>query len=80
MKPDERHAARQLLGHYGYPGGYTPGGFVAKLIDAMGHADQSNLEKLLRAFPEFRNPVTVMREHGGEKLAKLLADAENAES
>lgn len=37
--------------------GYRPGSFMGKLIDAMIHADATNLAKLAQGFPGYASAV-----------------------
>lgn len=48
----EIEAIRHAFYYYGYEGGYEPGSFTTKLMDAIAHADLSNRAKLWAAFPE----------------------------
>lgn len=43
--------ARHLLGHYGYAGGWQPGGFTTSLIRAWEKADGGNRRRLRMGFP-----------------------------
>ena len=52
MWDDEKGLERQLLGYYGYEGGYPPGGFLSSLLGTWEKADQSNRSRLGVAFPE----------------------------
>ena len=70
--PDEKHVARDLLGYYGYPGGYAPGGFTTVLIHALERADMWNTERLLMGFPHWRRPLEVLRTEGGNVLSQRL--------
>ena len=52
MWSDEKALGRQLLGYYGYEGGYPAGGFLSSLLDAWGKADMMNRQRLYAGFPE----------------------------
>ena len=69
---EEKEAARHLLGHYNYAGGWKAGSFTTKLIELLERADQSNKERLFMGFPEMRYPVWIMQTQGGPALQRLL--------
>ena len=69
---DELNVARQLLFHYGRPGGYAPGDFHFRLIQAFEKADMKNTQRLFEAFPEFRRPVKVLKEYGSSQLLEVV--------
>lgn len=52
MWTKEKELGRQLLGYYGYEGGYPPGGFLSSLLGTWGKADHMNRSRLSVAFPE----------------------------
>lgn len=72
----EAEAARNLLYHYGQPGGWEPGSFTTALIRAMEAADQNNRERLLTAFPQFRWAINILTIEGSGKLAEVIAELE----
>ena len=52
MWNDEKGLGRQLLGYYGYEGGYPAGGFLSSLLGTWEKADHMNRSRLSVAFPE----------------------------
>lgn len=52
MWQDRQELGRQILGHYGYEGGYRPGGFLESLLNTWGKADMMNRSRLAAGFPE----------------------------
>lgn len=80
FQPDQLEAARNLLYHYGQPGGWEPGSFTTALIRAMEAADQGNRAKLLNAFPEFFPAITILGIEGSERLAEYVAQQEKQEA
>ena len=52
MWNDEKGLGRQLLGYYGYEGGYPAGGFLSSLLGTWEKADMLNRARLSVAFPE----------------------------
>lgn len=54
--------AGHVLHVTGYDGGLEPGGFTSKLIEAMLHADEGNLERLSRGFEGLVSAVRVYKE------------------
>lgn len=46
-----QQAAHDVLGYMKVPGGWTPGGFTTKLIEAWLHADPANRFRLSLGFP-----------------------------
>lgn len=74
--PREIEAARNLLYHYGQPGGWEPGSFTTALIRAMEAADSHNLDRLCQAFPEFTKAVVILQNEGSTALQQTIADLE----
>jgi hypothetical protein len=74
MSPEELKAARDMLGYYGLPGGWTPGSFTSALIKLLEVADTQNTARTLSAFPEFRTAYSVMTFDGGEALSQMVAE------
>jgi hypothetical protein len=68
-----KNEARNVLGHYGMPGGYLPGSFTAALIRCFELADNSNRAKLDNLWPELAHAIYLLRT--GQD-AGLLAVAE----
>jgi len=67
--------AAHVLFHYGLDGGYQAGSFTTSLLNAMGTADPSNLNKLAAGFPEYVAAVTAIQYDpaGVERLQNLAA-------
>lgn len=57
-----QHAARDLLGYYGFDGGYGPGGFTTKLIRCWESADAGNRARLALAFPAMAVAISALTE------------------
>lgn len=70
----EIDACRHLLGYYGHPEGYRPGGFTTTLIMAFERADDRNTMKLKVGFPEFAVPVEILKNLGIDLLAEHMHD------
>lgn len=77
LSPPQLEAARNLLFHYGHPGGWEPGSFTTALIRALEAADQWNRSKLLNAFPDFFPAVTILQVDGSTKLAQIVAEQDH---
>ena len=76
LKPEEVEPSRHLLYFEGQEGGWEPGGFSKKMIEALSRADNNNQTRLLRAFPEYIFPFMVMQNAGSKKLAELVKETE----
>lgn len=73
--------ARHVLWHYGIEGGYQPGSFTQRLMQAIDAADVVNTARLRAAFPELvdamtlagrsRNGIALLEEAAGIKAAPL---------
>lgn len=74
LTPEQRDNARQLLGYYGYSGGYQPGSFTASLLRTWELADQWNRARLAQAFPDLGRAVALMHTHGAAALVAALDD------
>lgn len=68
----EMIAASHLLYYYNASGGYPGGSFANKLIELMDMADKENLEKLLKAYPEYEFGVRMLQESGKNKLSNYV--------
>lgn len=66
--------ARHVLWHYGAAGGYQPGSFTQRLMEAIDAADMDNVEILRTAYPVL---VTAMDMAGNDLdgLSRLLVIA-----
>jgi hypothetical protein len=73
MNAQELHIARDMLGYYGLPGGYTPGSFTSAMIRLLEVADSFNTARILNEFGEFRTPYSIMTTYGGETLSEIVA-------
>lgn len=71
----ELEAARHLLWAEGYPNGWEPGSFSKNLIRAFQTADQVNRARLWIAFPEYRTPMLILQNEGGDALTRALIEA-----
>lgn len=68
-------SCRHLLGYYGLPGGWPPGGFTSALIGVWEKADLSNRARLSLAFPVLGKAVDLFSApDGGEKLQRFLGE------
>lgn len=66
--------ARHVLFHYGRPGGYRPGSFTRKLMEAIDAADIVHTARLHTAYPELVDAMTLAaNERDG--IARLAAIA-----
>jgi hypothetical protein len=63
-----KDAARNLLGHYGMPGGYMPGSFTGALIRCFELADNTNRTKLDSQWPELAHAIYLLRTGQDEGL------------
>lgn len=50
---------RAVLNYFGHPEGREAGGFLTRLIEAMGVADLDNFDKLAQVFPEIAVPLNM---------------------
>jgi hypothetical protein len=73
--PEELRVARDILGYYGLPGGYQPGGFTSAMIRLLEVADYINQARLLNEFTEFRPAFDIMVMQGGSALVKAVEEA-----
>jgi hypothetical protein len=73
--------AAHVLFHYGRPGGYQAGSFTTSLLNAMGTADPSNLDKLAAGFPDYVAAVTAIQydPQGVERLQNIVRGEKAAE-
>lgn len=71
------HDAAVVLYYHREPGGYAPGGFEAKLIDAIAHADRHNRARLAIAYPGLCAAMTLAQDapYGIDQLAAIAASA-----
>jgi len=69
--------ARDVLWHYGAPGGLQPGSFIDQLMTTIGVADRSNIGLLARGFP---GHVAAMKAamYSVDGVAELRVIAESA--
>lgn len=74
MSPQELHVARDVLGYYNLPGGYSPGSFTTAVVRLLEVSDSFNTARTLSAFPEFIPAYTTLTRDGGEKLAEIVAE------
>ena len=72
LNAEEREAARHLLHHVGHSAGCKPGSFSSALITCLERADPANRERLLHAFPAYRNPLNILQLFGRDALADAL--------
>jgi hypothetical protein len=72
---EEQHAARDLLGYYGWDGGYQPGGFITKLLSCWEVADTDHAARLAVAFPAMGAAVDVLYGGGREALYRFAYPA-----
>lgn len=75
MTPHELHMARDVLGYYNLPGGYSPGSFTSSLLKTLEVADVTNRERILREFTEFRPAIRIMTTQGGQALVDAVKEA-----
>lgn len=68
----EMIAASHLLYYHNAAGGYPGGSFSNKLIELMDMADNENLEKLLKAYPEYEFGVRMLKKSGANKLSNYV--------
>ena len=76
FEAEVRHAARDLMGHYNFMGGYQPGSFRTALFSLWERADRSNKFKLAQAFPAEGAAIEAL-ESQGESGLRRLAEANN---
>lgn len=74
MSPQELHVARDMLGFYGLPGGYSPGSFTSNLIRTLEVADSINTTRILNEFSEYRTAYSILTTYGGETLSKIVLE------
>lgn len=74
MTPLELKVARDMLGFYKLPGGWSPGSFTTNLIRTLEVADSINTARILNEFSEFRTAYSVMTTYGGETLSKMVEE------
>lgn len=75
MNAEELHTARDVLGYYGLPGGYSPGSFTSALLKTLEVSDWNNRCILLAAFPHFIPAVGILRSEGSDALVEAVAEA-----
>ncbi|MEU6552048.1 hypothetical protein ABZ915_17455 [Streptomyces sp. NPDC046915] len=73
--------ARHVLWHYGAEGGYQPGSFTQRLMEAVAAADVVHTARLRVVYPElvdamvlactYRDGITRLKEAAGIKAAPL---------
>ena len=69
------HCAAVVLDWAGQSGGYPGGGFVSKLLDAMGNADEFNMDRLAQGFPALAEAMrTYKRVSGGSDILRQAVD------
>lgn len=74
---DFRVEAQHVLGFLKEEGGLEAGGFVKRLLDAMFHADPSNLRKFSTSFPKYYAMVVMYKyESGGADFLRALAKSQ----
>lgn len=66
--------AAHVLFHYGREGGYQAGSFTTALLNAMGTADPTNLDRLAAGFPGYVAAVTAIQydPDGVERLQAIV--------
>jgi hypothetical protein len=66
--------AAHVLFHYGRDGGYQAGSFTTALLNAMGTADPSNLDRLAAGFPDYVAAVTAIQydPNGVQRLQAIV--------
>lgn len=72
MSPEQMEAARNLLYHYGKPGGWRPNRFTTCLIRTFEAADHHNRNKLLVTFPAFIPAIHILITEGATKLQETV--------
>lgn len=73
MWSSEKELGYQILGYYGYEGGYRPGGFLESLLTTWGKADMENRIRLAVGFPELGETLAKF-EMAGPELFKTWLD------
>lgn len=70
------HCAAVVLHWAGQPGGYPPGSFVGKLLDAFGAADPENFALLTSAYPNLGGAMGIYKQmtDGIAVLQRMAAD------
>lgn len=72
----ELHVARDVLGYYSLPGGYTPGSFTSQMIGLLEVADYINQSRILSEFTEFQPAFGIMTTRGGDALVEAVKEAD----
>lgn len=69
--------ARQVLGYYGFAGGYQPSGFVDKLMTLWKGSDINNKLKIRTAWPEYAEAFELIDQENGSRLVRDWAGIED---
>lgn len=76
LSPITMQAVRDVLGFYGYAGGWPPSGFTTALLIAWEKADMRNRAILADGFPHLAHAILLFQNLGGEELGRLAAKQE----
>ncbi|MFI1287426.1 hypothetical protein ACH4VM_02760 [Streptomyces sp. NPDC020792] len=75
----DSETARHVLWHYGRPGGFRPGSFTQKLMEAIDAADVIHTARLRAAYPELVDAMNAAA-NDADGTARLTAIANGSAS